>query len=157
VNPLPVKLFRQGNSVAFIVKKEVAHLLGPSPQGWQAGDLLRIRVIEGGPFYERPLIGLAGGKNLAIVLTQDIMSELGLEVGETILVPFGDWVRLGSAGTSAGTGKRRVGDDDDGPGPRRGGPKRDKKSPRTHGHKGPHGGDEDHFRAYGFGPLGLSG
>jgi hypothetical protein len=75
--------------LAFVVPKAIVGL-----KGWQPNDRLSIQVVEGGVRYERPIVPIAAGKNLAIVLTSDIVQAYGLHKGDKLSPPFDQWGRL---------------------------------------------------------------
>jgi hypothetical protein len=91
LSPPEVTLFKQGGSLAFVVPKAIVGL-----KGWQPNDRLSIQVVDGGVRYERPIVPIAGGKNLAIVLTSDIVQAYGLHKGDKLSPPFDQWGKLPS-------------------------------------------------------------
>ncbi len=112
LSPPEVTLFKQGGSLAFVVPKAIVGL-----KGWQPNDRLSIQIVEGGVRYERPIVPIAKGKNLAIVLTTDIVQAYGLAKGMKVSPPFDQWGKLpprpsgderrGSDGTKRNRSDRR--------------------------------------------------
>lgn len=178
MEPLPTKLSRVGNSAVIYIPMALAKFLKfeagqtlhvrivPNGEYFDAP----VRAFGRGSLavlVPRPVLVRHG---LTPVPTKKQMDEGAKWDGETIDVPFGDWTtvvapaartaassakkataaRSKKAGKTARkkSGKHAVEDDDSHAHPARSA-KVDKKSPHAHGHKGSHGGEDDHHRAYG--------
>ncbi len=93
MRPIESKITQLGNSAALTVPATLCKLFA-----WEAGTVLNVRLIEGGPRCERPLNEMFGGRTLGIIVTEEMLSAHGFNIGDEIMVPFHEWEVLSRIG-----------------------------------------------------------
>lgn len=89
MKPVRVKLLKLGGSAAIAIPRTLAEMYE-----WAPGARVMAKLIIGGALFEKETRELYGGKASGIIVPKPILESHRVKVGETLHVPFYEWVTI---------------------------------------------------------------